>query len=218
MKQLETVIYFKKAPSSQNIIKENIPVYLNQIVHVDHQLNGYGTFKKPWVSNSQDLTFSYLIKKEINHKEMLLKESLILYDTLNPFHSEIYIKPPNDIYTKKGKLAGILIEEIHHDNHVYWAIGIGINRSKKSFDTFKSDALDPNSSKEDVLKAFIKTHNAFKSNHITKRYLEIVSKTPLVATYKTVSSKVTEIDQNLKVHTELFEAPLEWVTLNPLFK
>jgi len=218
MELLKEIVYFEKAPSSQDIIKENIPFYLNQIVHVDHQLSGYGTFKKPWVSSLNDLTFSYLIKKELSHKEMLIKESLILYETLGAYHRELYIKPPNDIYTKTGKLAGILIEEITHENQIYWVVGIGVNRTLKPSESFKSDALESKGSKEDILRTFIHNHNNFKTISIIDRYLKIVSKTPLMATYKNSTSLVTEIDHDLNVYTKTFKAPLEWVTFNPIFE
>ena len=220
MQPIKKIITIKKAKSSQDLIKENVPKYLNQILHVNLQTHGYGTFKKRWISSAEDLTFSFVVTKDATHRIMLIRLSMILHKTLSFFKEDCLIKPPNDIHTKKGKLAGILIEEITLNHHAYWVCGIGINRSLKSDSPFKSDALKSEFTKKEILDYFLETFNTFDldDSQLLKEYISLILKVPLIATYERTSHLVTSIDLALNVHTEHFIAPIEWVTFECIYE
>jgi BirA family biotin operon repressor/biotin-[acetyl-CoA-carboxylase] ligase len=59
---------------------------------------------------------------------------LAIFDTINKYVNEVYIKWPNDIYINQKKVAGLLIENTLHGNNLKNCIaGIGININQTEF-------------------------------------------------------------------------------------
>ena len=98
--------------------------------------------------------------------------SLALLDFLKTEIADVKIKWPNDIYIKKGKVAGILIETAIKGNFLESAvIGIGLNLNQKAF---VSDAPNPVSLHQITHKNYDCIETAKTINkHIFKRYAEL---------------------------------------------
>ena len=115
----EIKINFKKS-SSFGLISEK-------------QLNGRGRKGNEWISQKGDLTCSFLINKSFNIKhfgKINIIISVIVCKVLAKEFPELEfkLKWPNDIFLKKKKIAGILIEtSIIKKKIEYLIIGFGLN-------------------------------------------------------------------------------------------
>lgn len=103
------------------------------VVRVDHQSKGRGQQGQTWQTKAgQNLTFSLLLRPQFlaPEKQFLLSMAVALgvHDLLKRYKLDALVKWPNDIYTSKGKIAGILIENAWEGQRWKHAvIGIGLN-------------------------------------------------------------------------------------------
>lgn len=110
------------------------------------QFQGKGQGSNKWESEPyKNLTFSLLLKPtfvEIQKQFIISKAiSLAIVASLNKLKTGFCIKWPNDIYYKKNKIAGILIENsLSQDKLSTSIIGIGLNVNQTNF---ISDAPNP---------------------------------------------------------------------------
>jgi len=117
------------------------------VVYVaDSQVDGRGQTSNIWESEAnKNLTFSILLYPDfleiIRQFEISKAISLGVTDFLKDMTNHVSIKWPNDIYIRKGKVAGILIENSIRINKISSSIvGIGLNINQL---TFTSNAPNP---------------------------------------------------------------------------
>ena len=128
----ESFIYFETIDSTLNIaldqqIQESS---IGKIVITDNQTSGKGSYNKSWYSESyKDLTFSIILGSSNNFQQNLIDETCsVIASLLNEYQIEAYQKPPNDIYVKNRKIAGILLSNVQIGNSgSYQALSVGIN-------------------------------------------------------------------------------------------
>jgi BirA family biotin operon repressor/biotin-[acetyl-CoA-carboxylase] ligase len=116
------------------------------IVIADFQDGGRGLGDHSWVSNrGENLLMSMVLFPAFlsasSQFHLSRVASLALCDTLESIGVDPVIKWPNDILTRKGKIAGILIENsIIAGNIAYSIIGIGLNLNQTEFPVFQVPA------------------------------------------------------------------------------
>ena len=125
-------IYFETIDSTLNIALDQQfqESSVGKIVITDNQTSGKGSYNKSWYSESyKDLTFSIILGSSNNFKQNLIDETCsVIVSILNKYHIEAYQKPPNDIYVKDRKIAGILLSNVQIGNSGnYQALSVGIN-------------------------------------------------------------------------------------------
>ena len=125
-------IYFETIDSTLNIALDQQfqESSIGKIVITDNQISGKGSYNKSWYSESyKDLTFSIILGSSNNFKQNLIDETCsVIASILNEYQIEAYQKPPNDIYVKDRKIAGILLSNIKIGNSAnYQALSVGIN-------------------------------------------------------------------------------------------
>lgn len=103
------------------------------LVVADRQVRGRGRSGQRWESAAGDGLWMTLIERPSDEDVvgvLSLRMGLALAEALDALVDEpISVKWPNDVYSGRGKLAGILIEARWRDAMVDWvAIGVGINR------------------------------------------------------------------------------------------
>ncbi|MEE2694775.1 MAG: biotin--[acetyl-CoA-carboxylase] ligase [Pseudomonadota bacterium] len=104
------------------------------------QSKGRGRSSKKWISHKGDLTCSFLINKELEIKEVGRVNLIVAISIIEIFKNiglkeEINFKWPNDIFIRKKKIAGVLIETNILKNKIQnLTIGIGVNFISKSID------------------------------------------------------------------------------------
>ncbi len=110
------------------------------VVWAEEQTKGRGQLGSSWSSESgKNLTISILIRFSnfmlSNQFYLSMAISLGIREVLcNYISAPIHIKWPNDILAGKGKIAGILIENIIAGNLIKQSIiGIGLNVNQDSF-------------------------------------------------------------------------------------
>ena len=116
------------------------------VVIADYQEVGRGLGDHAWFSNrGENLLMSLLLfpaflsASEQFHLSRVA--SLALCDVLETLDAEPVIKWPNDILTKRGKIAGILIEHgITGGKISHTVIGIGLNLNQREFPIFRTPA------------------------------------------------------------------------------
>lgn len=124
--------YFESIASTNDYAKQtkfNRPT----LIFADYQTKGKGR-RKTWTSPEKGTSFqgSYVFLSEQTVYPILSSiVGLKLYEAFCevwPSHKKhFYLKPPNDIYFDKLKIAGILIESVNNKDVNQIIIGVGIN-------------------------------------------------------------------------------------------
>ncbi len=128
----ESFVYFETIDSTLKIALDQQfqESSVGKIVITDNQTSGKGSYNKSWYSESyKDLTFSIILGSSNNFKQNLIDETCsVIASILNEYQIEAYQKPPNDIYVKDRKIAGILLSNVQIGNSGnYQALSVGIN-------------------------------------------------------------------------------------------
>jgi len=128
----ESFVYFETIDSTLNIALDQQfqESSVGKIVITDNQTSGKGSYNKFWYSESyKDLTFSIILGSSNNFQQNLIDETCsVIVGMLNKYQIEAYQKPPNDIYVRDRKIAGILLSNIQIGNSGnYQALSVGIN-------------------------------------------------------------------------------------------
>ena len=129
----------------QRLIAE-IPLEEGAVVQTDFQTKGRGQLTNVWEAEAgKNILCSILLRPTTLpiKSQFLISQaiSVAIVDVLNTFTEGFSIKWPNDIYYKKNKIAGILIENTLSSSGIDTCIiGLGLNVNQESF---KSDAPNP---------------------------------------------------------------------------
>lgn len=109
------------------------------VVFAERQIHGKGRLDKKWYSTKdQNLTFSILLKKKINEKNIniinLGTSVAIAVSLENLFQLKVNLKWPNDVLVNGNKIAGILVESSVLGNKIdKLVVGIGLNVNQTMF-------------------------------------------------------------------------------------
>lgn len=141
--QLQFIIeHFDEVTSTNLLIRErlhNSNADEGLVLVAANQTQGRGQLNAVWESASgKNLLCSVLLCPTfiaIKHQTYLnMALCLAMFDTINKYVKEVYIKWPNDIYIKQKKVAGLLVENILQGNNIKNCIaGIGININQTEF-------------------------------------------------------------------------------------
>lgn len=110
------------------------------VITTKNQTNGKGQYGAKWSSEgSKNLTLSIIIRPknlDISKQFYLsMATALGVKSLCESYNLDASIKWPNDIYIKKKKIAGILIQNGIMKNEISSSvIGIGLNVNQKDFD------------------------------------------------------------------------------------
>ncbi|WP_127471452.1 biotin--[acetyl-CoA-carboxylase] ligase [Thiomicrorhabdus aquaedulcis] len=130
---------FEELKSTNGYLKNKVKSLDNSCLKphfciTNHQTAGYGQRNKNWLSNSECLTFSVLLKVPVNLVDLdglpLILGLTLIEGLSDRFEQDLFIKWPNDLYTTKGKFGGLLIEVVSYKPNYCWLIiGVGLNLS-----------------------------------------------------------------------------------------
>ncbi|MBI3039759.1 biotin--[acetyl-CoA-carboxylase] ligase [bacterium] len=105
-----------------------------RILLADHQQNGRGQFGRKWENQpGGSLLFSFSWIQELDDSYSVpwpLVTGVALHKAISgaiPNQIEPWLKWPNDLYINESKVAGVLIETTHWNNHLCAVIGVGVN-------------------------------------------------------------------------------------------
>lgn len=134
-KNTYNINWFESLDSTQTYLKSLDLDFLPEwsIVATKNQTNGRGQSENKWESeDGKDITFSILLKPTFLSiaDQFIITQvlSLGIFDFLSKYMHDIFIKWPNDIYIKKNKICGILVQNIIIGAEYSCAIcGIGLN-------------------------------------------------------------------------------------------
>ena len=166
------------------------------VVQAKEQTLGRGQLGTTWVSEAgMNLTFSILINFKdfkIEHQFYLsMAVSLgILKSVKNNVKMPLAVKWPNDILADKGKVAGILIENIIKGSKIKQSvIGIGLNVNQKEFPknignvTSLRNITGINFDKDTLLKNIV-TSIKYYVEYVEKKEFKKIKKLYLASLYK----------------------------------
>jgi len=125
------------------------------LVLANEQTAGRGRGGKSWQSSSGAGIWLTLVERPADSSglEVLsIRAGLAAAQALDRFAAEpIRLKWPNDLYSDRGKLAGILVEARWREKAVEWvAIGLGVNVSAPS-EMENAAGLEPGTDRLEVL-------------------------------------------------------------------
>lgn len=137
---IKEFIHLDIISSTNDFAKEHFPLLKDKtLILADEQTAGRGRFDRNWFSpNKEALYFSMVIKKNIVIEDLPflnLISSLAVFKSIQDAAAIIPdLKWPNDVYIKKKKVAGVLMETIFKTDRLAGTIiGIGINANIKEF-------------------------------------------------------------------------------------
>lgn len=180
------IINFETLPSTNLYLKQNYHIFDEYtVITTDNQTNGRGRINRVWNSNKDDLTFSILLKPDIDSYKIPLI-SLIIGAAINKIidkYIKSYIKWPNDILVNDKKLAGILVEGVFSEKIDAVIVGVGINVNSVEFPDnliIKATSLkkelnieiDKNELLNQIIEQFIYLYNEFLNGN--DQYLDIL--------------------------------------------
>ena len=126
-------VWLDRCDSTQSILKKNQVPYFT-VVATGYQDAGYGRQKAAWLSQpNKNLLFSF--QRPFQEKERSWLWLSVLCSTLKLVQAQgidVWIKPPNDLYVGRKKLAGILVEA-HALPERHATIGVGLNVLQTQF-------------------------------------------------------------------------------------
>ena len=134
-KNIYNINWFESLDSTQTYLKSLDLDFLPEwsIVATENQTNGRGQSDNKWESdNRKDITLSILLKPTFLPiaDQFLITQvlSLGIFDFLSKYLNNVFIKWPNDIYIKKNKICGMLVQNMVIGAEYSCAIcGIGLN-------------------------------------------------------------------------------------------
>jgi len=188
--------HYDELGSTNSFVKSELQNMADHtLIITDYQTKGRGRRNNRWVSdrNTSFLGTFYKNSEEKNAFRFLLEASVALIDTLKAYDIKPFVKPPNDIYVRNDKIAGVLIEIIRESKlHIICGIGLNINESKSdlgiSMEAIKGHPL-PLREVRHVLK------NAFEN-------AETLSQKALFETYKShIDFKRIQVEKNSNIMT-----------------
>ena len=188
------IIYFNKLESTNKYALDNILQLDDKtIIRARTQTNGYGRFKRKWLSDDYDnLYFSIVLKPSENLDNTLPLPNLTQYmsviiaELIEKYGLTPEIKWPNDVKINRKKVSGILSETSIRGNKLNGiVIGVGINLNTKRDVLSKIDQpatsislelkkeTDPDIFLRSLLNAFFDEYDTFMEkgfNLIKERY------------------------------------------------
>lgn len=123
------------------------PLPEGMVVQAGQQTEGRGQMGNVWqAAPGENLTFSCVLYPEFLSPTrqffLTMVASLSIAYLLDSMIEGVFIKWPNDIYTGRHKIAGILIENGWMSNKIQHSIvGIGININQRNFKGIKATSL-----------------------------------------------------------------------------
>ena len=118
--------------STNDDLKENWKLQpVPELVRIaDEQCAGRGQHGRRWQSMpGQALLFSFSLTKSPSCFPVSLLAGLALQQSISELvdSEELWLKWPNDLWFKAGKLAGILCEGCCINGQQHWVVGLGVN-------------------------------------------------------------------------------------------
>jgi len=205
MKNAWAIKWFDELKSTNDELLGQVYLYDNlSVVAARKQTRGRGQRGNSWLSRpGENLTFSFLLKpvpmlpaKDFMYMTFLAAGAV--RDYLVSLGVDAIIKWPNDIYVRKRKICGMLIENgLKGEGIEYSVVGIGLNLNQTEF---PGELMNPTSVRlltgretkpEDALEAIISLVDERLDQPVEKlqaNYLESLFQKDISASYRDLQS------------------------------
>jgi BirA family biotin operon repressor/biotin-[acetyl-CoA-carboxylase] ligase len=147
----QNLVTLKEVDSTNNFLKNimanTTPLPEGTVIMAEEQYAGRGQQQNKWFAEAgKNLTFSILLKPvflPLSDQFCLTQAiSLGVVQALSTVTEHVNIKWPNDIYYRKQKLGGILIENMVQGSQINNSvIGIGLNINQDKFPDYLPNAI-----------------------------------------------------------------------------
>lgn len=162
------IIKFKSLDSTNKYLKKNYKKLNNyQVIYTENQTQGIGRKDNNWYANKDSLTFSFIIKDNIQPSLISLLPiymATIIHKVIYNYNKKCLIKWPNDLYINDKKIAGLLIESIYQDKLQAIIVGVGINLNNQ---------LLPNEIKDKATSLKLETNKTYQQLKILEKILKL---------------------------------------------
>ncbi len=165
-------IYIEKVDSTNLYLKNN-PQKEDTILYTFNQTAGRGRENRSWITEeNKNLSLSLLLhpEKYVSPIWLIATMSLSLTKILKKYKiKNNWIKWPNDIYIKNGKLAGVLAESEWQNgkiSRIIIGIGININNNETDFEKIEKRATSIS----------LETKKNIDLNKFTREYIKNIKK------------------------------------------
>jgi BirA family biotin operon repressor/biotin-[acetyl-CoA-carboxylase] ligase len=135
---LET-LYFNELKSTQLYLIEQIKskkLSAPIAIVAKNQTDGVGSRDNSWEGGDGNLFFSFAINLDDLPSDLPISSasiyfSFIMKEVLDRFKDGVWLKWPNDLYYKKGKIGGTITKKI--DTVLLCGMGVNLKKSSNSF-------------------------------------------------------------------------------------
>lgn len=216
-------IHFLSETDSTNTYAMNLLRNVNVIdgtaIYTDNQTQGRGQRGSVWHSEiGENVIVSVILKPtfiSVNEAFYLSKIcALAIYDVLADYidcsQFDIKIKWPNDILVNKKKIAGVLIENTYHHQHLHYSVlGIGLNVNQVIFNELSEIATSIKLSSEYGLMIDKKLVMQSLFSYLEKWYFKLKEK-------KFEEIDATYLKQLFGLHEELIFLNTDSITIKAI--
>jgi BirA family biotin operon repressor/biotin-[acetyl-CoA-carboxylase] ligase len=215
------IIYLNQVESTQSyIIEQDKGSKMKEftVFCTFNQTMGKGQGEHKWESEKgKNISFSLLVRPKfiLPSEQFVLTQiaSLSVVDMLKKYiKDEVYIKWPNDIYVKKNKICGMLVQNNVIGNEflgVYFGIGINVNQKNFSFaPNPTSIAMETNKEYDldvilnEFLSCFERRYNQLQQKNIEqlkKEYLSLLLYRNIIKHYiykgEEIEAKIKDVNE-----------------------
>lgn len=131
-------IHFATIDSTNSWAKRNIPL-LNQnhitVITANQQTEGYGRFKRSWVSPSGNIYATLFFTLPLNYSYLINLGQILTLACSHVLESKgfvLQLKWPNDLLLEKKKIAGVLVEVLRSEKlEIVLGIGLNVNANEE---------------------------------------------------------------------------------------
>lgn len=190
--------HFKEIDSTNAYALENLDgLQHGDVIQADIQHQGYGRFKRHWVSASGSNLYISIVLKPATAYESLANitqyMSLVICRLLEKYTIRSVLKWPNDVLVNGAKIAGLLGETSFQGSQLRgYVLGIGINlnmsnevlnaidQKATSLNLLINQSVPHDSFLNQLLEAFFLDYEFVLKNGFTKIRSEYMLKSPFI--------------------------------------
>lgn len=179
-------VHFEKTTSTMDEARklaQTLSAKNAELVTADIQTAGRGRGKHKWQTTKGSLAFTLLTKNSLSIFEShrtIMAAQIALVSALRQFaKKDFFVRWPNDVWSKKGKVAGVLDELAASGGSCEWqnlGIGVNVTHAPKILNTDSVFNSEINSARRKILflfyKEFKKIENEifFANNSLEKKW------------------------------------------------
>lgn len=215
------VMRFETLGSTNDYVKAHLGSLKDHtLILAGFQTRGRGRRERRWDSAADKnfLGTFYRMEPSATNTQSMMTGVVAVVRTLGTLGVEACIKPPNDVYAKDRKIAGILAEVIHLDTqHVIIGVGVNVNEQKAAPATSLHDLTQRHHDLDvftDLIRSSMETVEAETEEAIFQNYIRHIPFGRISAHSEDVRGYLDDLDPTFNCTVGGKKVPCESLTFD----